>query len=544
MFRILVIDDDSLARMRLKTLLDWQKVDCEICAEAADGQVGIEMIQAHAPDIVITDMNMPVLDGVAVARWIHDHNPAIQTIALSGYDDFNYVKESMKLGALDYIIKHRLDEKALLAVLEQAKRRILQSQDEAATRQQLNKQIQRARSYMREQFLQEILLGEITDGHEIEESLRKLELDISMTNVTVILVEVDDYPFLQEKLTDLELKKLLESFQEIAQQILNDSRGSRIVHMDRGRYAVLYSLDQVFSTLYVYNQIYQVIERIRTSMQRYLQLTACYAVSPICPHLQEVSRYFKKAEELMKEKFYQGKDRLFMEGGERITKNDFITLSPKHERRIVEGTHAGKQEVVEAVFNEIFNDVVEQRINPKSTHMIVAELINIASRIAISKGVDPGEVFYSMDVPYAKMQKYENVADVKEWIRSVYQRLLDSLSLPAELEKPCSDNVNMALAFIRRNHDKDISLEDMAEFIGVSASYLSRKFKEETGTSYVKYLNLVRVEQAKILIERRDGKIKDICLKVGFRNYNYFFKVFKEITGMTPLEYEVSAHLK
>jgi two-component system response regulator YesN len=96
------------------------------------------------------------------------------------------------------------------------------------------------------------------------------------------------------------------------------------------------------------------------------------------------------------------------------------------------------------------------------------------------------------------------------------------------------------IEYVYRNYHKDLSLSDIADYIGVNSSYLSRKFKKDCGKGIIEYLNTIRIEQAKLLMENGCKKVKEIALDVGFYNYNYFFKVFKDSQGMTPLEYEKS----
>ncbi len=545
MYKVLIVDDDVLTRMNLKTIIDWTHYGYDICTEAVNGQNGIELIQSYNPDIVLTDMKMPVMDGVALIEWIHVNQPLVQIIALSGYDDFGYVKESMKLGAIDYIIKHKLEPELLLSVLEVAKNRIIKRREDLKEKNHFENQLQLAQGHLRQQFLRALLHGEINDTNEMKHNIERLSLNIELMNLVVIVLEIDDYYFLLEKTSEQEVKKrIIDVFVEIVQQILNESKQSYIVHLEQGKFAILLSLGNSYSKLYVYNQLYQIIERIRMSMKRYLNLTACFGVSPVCPNITKINQYYQKAERLLYEKFYQGKDQLFMDVPEKIMNNDFVTLKSEQEMDILISLKTFDKEKLLKTLNQIFDEVIKQRLNHNATHMIVAELINIASRVANQAGIKMDQIFHANDVPYSKMQKYDNIADVKNWISEIHIQLLTLLKKNMYETYHYSENTKKALEYIHKNYHKDMSLEDTASYINVSSSYLSRIFKEECKVSYSRYLNQLRVDKAKILIENGDIRIKDIVGQVGFQNYNYFFKVFKELVNMTPLEYEEMVKLR
>ncbi len=539
MLKVLIVDDDILTRMNIKMMIEWDRKGFEICGEAINGQNGIEMLELHNPDIVLTDMRMPVMDGVGLIEWINQHKPQIQVIALSGYDDFDYVKDSMKLGAIDYLIKHKLTSELLLSVLELAKGRIIKMQEAIEEKHQIENQLQLAQGHLCQQFLRDLLNGEITEPLEIMHGINNLHLNLGMLNNIVVVLEIDDYSFLKDKFSELELKKrITDVFMEIVQQILNETKQAYIVHVEQGKFALIFSFGKAYSMLYVYNQMYQIIDRIKRSIKRYLNLTACFGVSPVCPTLQKINQYYNKANLLLDEKFYKGKDQLFMEDSDKIIKNEFMTLTTEQEKTIILCLKTFDEETLKKTLDEIFNWVIEQRVNPNSTHMIVAEIINVASRVATQFNIKMDDIFSANDVPYNKMQKYDTIIDVKNWITEIYLKLLLLMKQNTFHNLNYSEYTQKAIDFIHKNYHRDMSLEDTARHINVSSSYLSRIFKEECKVSYIKYVNQLRVEKAKLLIENGDVRLKDIVQQVGFQNYNYFFKVFKESTNMTPLEYE------
>jgi two-component system response regulator YesN len=171
--------------------------------------------------------------------------------------------------------------------------------------------------------------------------------------------------------------------------------------------------------------------------------------------------------------------------------------------------------------------------------MVSSEMIHVVNKVAKQFDVEIFKIYSNEEIPYSKLQKYGSITDIKQWIISIYDKtitLIDEL----KINPGYSENTKKAIAYIYANYQNNISLRDVSEHIGVNSSYLSRVFKEDCDVGFIEYLNVLRVEKAKLMIEEGKLKLKDIVTVVGFSNYNYFFKVFKDITGLTPLEYEES----
>ena len=162
--------------------------------------------------------------------------------------------------------------------------------------------------------------------------------------------------------------------------------------------------------------------------------------------------------------------------------------------------------------------------------MICVELIIIVNKTAKVYGLDTSLIYNNSEIPYNRIQKYDNINDLRKWIVDIYTKLV-SLLQSYGIDDKYSIHTKNAIKYINKNFHKDISLDDIARNIGVSSSYLSRTFKDDCGKGLNEYLNMVRVEKAKLFLKDEDIKLKDIIYKVGFNNYNYFFKVFKILLG-------------
>lgn len=536
MIKVLIIDDDSVARTNIKTLIDWEKNGYEICGEAVNGIEAITLIKKVEPEIVITDMSMPVMDGIALIEYLEQNYPQIKIIALSGYEDFDYVRKSMKKGALDYLLKHSINAKAMLEVLNTAKEKLLEEHSEHTKKDIFEKQLNESRTVLRQEFIRQLVQGAISDKAEIKQKIIDLNLNIETKSIAIILFEVDDYNIICEKFSPKEIIKLTSSIEDIAAEILKGTVKAVVSHLEAGKFIIIYSFGNLRSDLYIYNLIVTTINRIKASIKRYLNITACFSYSRIFNDIIDTNKYYKEAENMLQGRFFKGKDKIINESSESFT-NEYLNLDVNEEKSIIGSLKTQDYDKIVDSLNMVFSRLVDNKLSYNSIQMICAELINIINRVARETGIDIKRVYNDSEIPYASMKKFETLIEVKEWILKSYEKLA-SLMAETKFNQNYSEYTKKAIGYIQKNYKNNISLNEVAEYIGLNSSYLSRVFKEDCGMGFVEYLNNIRVGYAKQIIETGSVKLKDIVKEVGFNNYTYFFKVFKDILNMTPLEYE------
>ncbi len=537
LLKVLIVDDDAFSRTDLKTIIDWEKAGFYISGEACSAPVAIQLIENELPDIVITDMHMPSMSGVELIDHINKNWPQIRVIALSAYDDFNYVRQSMKKGAVDYVLKHLLDSKTLLDILETAREAVMEYRNKCTQSVMITEQLSSRKSILCKEFIQRLVMGDLSDIVEIESSISTLGINLDKKNLVVTIAEIDDFAFIEDKYSPKEMDVLIRTFLEMTREILNDWNKSIIEHLSKGRFVIIFSLGDVYSMLFIYNSLFTVIDRIRSGIKKYLNVSACFSASKVCPDISKISQAYREADLMLKDKFYKGKNSIFIEDATKKSKDGFLCLDIRDERDLTSALRELDNEKVRQHIDVIFDKILNNRLGSKSTQMICAELINIVNKVTKETGLEISQIYTNEEIPYNMMQKYETIVDIKEWIMELYEKLISILRKMKIGDKYC-EITRKVIEYVNKNFKKDISLSEIAEFSGVSNSYISRVFKEDCGIGFVEYLNRVRVENAKNLIENGEFKFKEIVVKVGFNNYNYFFRVFKEVVGMTPLEYE------
>ncbi len=537
MIKVLLVDDDSIARTNIKILIDWEKNGYEICGEAMNGEEAIQLIMETMPEIVITDMSMPVMDGITLIEYLSKNYPQIKVLVLSGYQEFDYVRRSMKYGAVDYVLKHFLNAQVLLGILKAAKEKLMEELSEHARKSMLEEQINESRTLLRQKFIYQLVQGAVKEKDEILRKIAELKLDIENKGLAIILFEIDDYTSIHEKFSSAETDKLISSVEVITAEILKGNIKAVVSHLQAGKFVVIFSFGNLRSDMYTYNLIITTISRIKSSIKRYLNITACFSYSKIFNDVLEVHKYFRETEVVLQDRFFKGKDRIIDEASRTGLHNEYISLGLTEEKNIIEALKAQDAVKIEKCLDMVFSKIIDDKLSYNSVQMICAELINIVNRVARETDIDIKRVYCNKDIPYDSVKKLETLIEMREWILKSYSKLADIIG-EAKASANYSEYTKKAISYIQKNYTKNVSLNEVAEYIGINSSYLSRVFKEDSGMGFVEYLNHIRVSYAKQIIETRNLKLKDIVKEVGFNNYTYFFKVFKDVLNVTPVEYE------
>jgi two-component system response regulator YesN len=533
MIKVMIVDDDNIARTNIKIMIDWERNGYEICAEAMNGEEAIQLITETKPQIIITDMSMPVMDGISLIEYLNKKHPQIKVIVLSGYQEFDYVRKSMKYGAVDYVLKHTLNAQVLLDILNAAKEKLMEELSEQARKIMLEEQINESKTLLRQKFIHQLTQGAVSEKDEIMRRIDELKLDIECRNLAIILFEIDDYNIISERFSSGEIYKLISSVESIVAGILKGNVKAVASHLQDGKFIVIFSFGNIRSDMYIHDIIITTISRIKSSIKRNLNITACFSYSKIFNDITNLHKYFREAEIALFDRFFRGKDQIIDRSSCAGSYDEYISLELSEEKSIIEALKARDHKKIEESLDKVFSKIIDNKLSYNSVQMMCAELINIVNRAARETGIDIKRVYSDKDIPYDSMKKMETLIEMREWILRSYTRLADMIGEVSANEN-YSEYTKKAISYILKNYTKNLSLNEVAEYVGINSSYLSRVFKEDCGMGFVEYLNKIRVGYAKQLIETEGLKLKDVAKRVGFNNYTYFFKVFKDVLNVTP----------
>ncbi|MGE7824631.1 response regulator [Paenibacillus sp. NPDC093718] len=539
MFQVLLVDDEPLVRHDLRTLLDWNEHGFELCGQAHNGLMALAMIEQSPPHIAIIDVNMPEMNGVELNRAIQERFPFIQTIMLSSYDDYDYVRECLKNGSIDYLLKHRLDGAALVALLNKAVLELRQ-EDRLEERMTHEAVAERLNPALIRDYIVYLVSGRKVATTEVKAFSQKNSLYTHALSYAAAAVQIVPFLLLTESYSDVQTNRLVQQAVDMMQQSLGDIQERTAAYVEDGRFIVVFAFKER-SEHAIKNEIAGRMRKLQHALELFLNLKCVVSVGHVCTSLSQLGSSYSSAERVLDASTMEPSGSNAVSrmpgraGGLAGGNHQRVSLTIEEHKQLLLSIERLDIDDVHGLISSIFASIRHLPVHSHTIQMIVSELMLTGDKVW-KTWLPSAEAVKEKLPSRSELGRIGNVGELVQWLQSYYAGLLDLLK-QHRAAGPYSRHVTQAVHFILERYPGYVTLELAAGAIGLNSSYLSRIFKEETQRTFSEYLNQVRIDAGRKLLESGKYSIKEISNQVGFTTHNYFFKVFKEITGVTPQEY-------
>ncbi|TCL77007.1 YesN/AraC family two-component response regulator [Hydrogenispora ethanolica] len=526
MWRVILVDDEEFVRAELAALFPWRRYQFELAGEAESAQAAIAQIAALQPDLVITDIRMPEMDGLAFISWLGRHHPRLVVAVVSAYHDFPLVREALRLGAADYLMKAEATATTAGAFLERIAGILERRHSSRHQQEELTSNMARYHRLATESFWRDTLTR-ASDEPELESRARQLGVVLEQAWFGLIFIHVSGER--SGRLDPVALRRELEA--QIGTRW--DWEGNwKLIDFGRGDFAVLASRMGPRPAAEAAAKLQEIAGRLALNTAE-VKRTTC-ASSELCP-FPDLPRSFREVRQV-------NLLRLYHREGECIETGELARLRQAAPPSTLELLAAWERILREAepaavhhFLDQVFAAILPRSLSPEAARGLVLEFINTLRRVSLEYQVrweegGSGEP----DLP----EILEQAESIQDWRIQIEDRVGHYLrSVGANAHPQASATIRKALAYIQLHFSRDLSLEEVASHAGVSKSYLCRVFPEYAGEHFRDYLQRLRLERAKELLRFTNDHIYEIAAKVGFWNSRYFSKVFHEAVGMTPADY-------
>ena len=514
MITVLIAEDDLLARVGIASMLKDNDEHLVVVGEAASGDEALRLARQLRPDILLTDVMMPGMNGIELIRAAKEENLCAHYVILSSYNDFDYVREGMRLGADDYLLKLDLERPSLLRRLVQ-----IAGKTEPEHAHPQPEQDTRRSEYEKERCIFNLLTATFQSTSLLEDNLARCGLTIPQKNLVCIIAQgpaASQSAPVDTTASGRILKTLIE---------LSGSYG-----MGYGCMMSPYVFCMVISLsdLSHFPNTFAVSEKIRSDLMEYAQnalnLQMTVLVSEALDSYGSVSAFFKRHC-----RYDSGMYRLVQDSRTAGEPSSYTQELSAVEAALKENNDAKIEDALEQLRATLADNY---RASPKSLHSVCYVLLYFIEQY---------------------FQTHQNVND--EWHRSEsmlelnqtchckgdYLGFLERISnmLLSSIRRADSSHsaIRLAEQYIRQNYQTDLALDTVAAQVGLTSSYFCRIFSQATGVSFTSYVKDIRIEKAKELLQTTNEKIQTIGELVGYPNLHYFCRIFKKSTGMTPAQY-------
>lgn len=530
MYKTVIIDDEPIIRKGIRSVLNWEQLGCTICGEAGDGQQGSELIERIRPDIIITDIKMPQVDGLTMIRNTRHLVPNSRIIILTGFRDFDYAYQAIKLEAFDFILKPTRIEQLYDVV-----RRAVQSLKEQSTSdieaQRMKELYEKNLPVIRERYLYNLLTG--VTAEVLPEEIEQLRLYIDRFVLVVAESETrqDSDDLQEEGAGTLARYGIASAFEETFADLCKVQPVS--INSRRMAFILLFEQNQMLG-----QSVRECCSALQQVVQQCFGFTLSLAVSHEGHGMEELRERFHECCDALAHKFYMGQNALIFCDEVAEGKSDDHRLYELRSR-IFELVKAGDADGASACAHEMLDCINSMGLTDKEFirkfYFDTITVVNTIRTSAILANDAPVPQNVGEENLFQMIERCDSTTDLNGLLESIVRRAA------AKIAEYSAGSMKLllrhAVDYLNQNYAKPITLGEVAAEVYASPSYISRLFKKELGVNFVDYLNEIRISRAKDLLGSAEYKAYEIADLVGIPNPHYFSKLFKRYVGMTPSEY-------
>lgn len=525
MYHVLIAEDEMLVRIGIKNSIKWPDYGMKVIDDVSDGLQAWDSYEKYKPDIIITDLKMPQMDGMEFISRVRSKDKRTRIVILSCIEDFKLAQEAMVYGVSGYILKLTMTwdemDKILLKVVEE-----LELQYETATN--ANNGYQDI-GLLKAQSLSECFLQHDFYANSFEEFVMKSKLRLKPINLILCLVGMDDIiPFDNSSQADNKLS-IDKSIINLISEILDGYDIGEIIYFNEKSYALLFSFSEYNNREEIRDRLDKTLDHIKRLMHKYFHISVTFAISSIKDGYDSLKRLYDECLEAFNSKFYIGKGSyLYFENSIEDRFNIYVKpLLDKVAVSCVEFFGDDCKDEFEEAVSQFGMQVCQTEADVRKIFLLCLQIPLTAMKIV-------RQDIFLVQVSYA--DKIQEVKTIDE-LYQLYNQYLIEISKIIGRRTGLSREMNLALQYIRENYHKNISLQQVANHVNLSTNYLCTIFRNEMQVNFVEYLSHYRLEKAKELLLNSGLKLYEISEKVGFSDVGYFCRIFKGITGCRPNEF-------
>ena len=522
-YRVLLADDEEEIRVGISRKIDWPGLGFVLVGEAGNGEEALELAEQLRPDVVLTDIKMPFMDGLELCRRLRQSLPGAKLVVFSGFDDFEYARQAVGMGVSEYILKPIIAAE-LTQVLSKLGEQLDKQRLERRDMETLRRRYEESLPVLRELFYTRLLSGQIRP-EQVQDRAARYEIDLPQGLWTAALVHVDGDEGERDELLLLSVQSFLEKHFALegcsARVVLYGDMAALLVRLAGG--------DRLYPLL-------EELERLFRLSQSYLGLRLTTGVGLPCRGAEELNRSAAGARSALDYRVLAGGGRVIYIGDLEPQSAAAPSFEEEDQRALSAAVKLGTQEQAEDVVRGLMERLSQTGLSLSQCHLFLLEVVTCLVRLTRSGGVAVEEVFGSNFTGAVSISDFSSLEELGRWLGERCLKLHDLLG--RQRTDSAWRLVEQAKEYIAGHYtDERLSVESLCAHIHLSPTYFSTLFKREVGMSFTAYVTQVRMDEAARLLRESDEKTYRIAERTGYSDPNYFSYVFKRHFGLSPSKF-------
>ncbi|MGI6777801.1 MAG: response regulator transcription factor [Acetivibrionales bacterium] len=536
MLKALIMDDEPKICELILRLIDWDSLGVSVIGVAYDGQDGFDLLCKERPDIVITDIRMPSLDGLEIIKMTRDKGIDCFFIVISGYQRFEYAQNALKYGVTDYLLKpinkddltHTL-QKIVSTISEEKARRLVEEQ----TRNLASFNIKK----LRQQFLHDFLnTPSIAERMSVAEINNQYHYNMGNGKFCIVIIKVD-YQYADNR----DFSQILLGRSEKAFRDIFESSCIEMESIIIGTRLYCFLQADPSESARLKDQIHALADKVENILSSYDSFSLTICPSPLVNDIRDLPACLKFANKAVSYRIVDTKNHISQyanfQSNMLNTLNLSIFYSERHRETLKNLVEVGSVDDIREFLSQIFMPFTKsifRSYDPDMLYVVCTEVLNTISSTIKTEYLPEDELISFTQV----LDEVDNSTSVSSLILRFIESLITALEPYFSNKKiQKSRPVRLAIQYIEKHYREPITLESISSELYLSPTYFSAIFKKETGCSFIEYLTTFRMGIAKKLLRSTNDSLVQIAEQVGYKDAKYFSKVFYKSFGIPPLRY-------
>lgn len=524
-YTVLLVDDEEDVIQVILKKIDWEGLGFSVIGYAGNGVKALEMVEEFQPDVVVTDIKMPYMDGMELSQHIKNEFPATKILIFTGFDEFEYAKEAVHLEVEEYILKP-VNSSELSQVFRKLKEKLDQEITEKRSIKVLQDYYMESLPLLQTNFYTWLIEGKITE-RDLTKYLSDYQIEFTGPFLCCLVIHTSASR-IPEDMTPL---LLATSVQKQAEEYLGQRwRAKCFAYL--GNTVLLAQLNSENDI----SELTDECDRFCRYVRRMIGAVVTVGIGVVCRDILSLVRSYISAREAVSYRAIYGASRS-INLREIVPRQINGTGSDREAEiaKLFKKILLGSEEEVTEAAEQYLEKLASENSSLQQHHIAVMELATAMYRFSVNNKIPEEELFGDMKKLYSRLLEMDPTG-LKNWVVNI--SLAFRNKLVQERISSVKTFVLRAEEYVRSHYgDEDLSLDTVCEELGVSNSYFSSTFKKETGKSFIAYLTDYRMDQAARLLVATSEKSYVIGKTVGYGDPNYFSYVFKRRFGVSPSKY-------
>lgn len=529
LYSVLLVDDEEEVFQVIMKKLDWESMGFRIAGYARNGVEALEMAEELQIDVVMTDIKMPYMDGLTFCKKLKELYPRTKIIIFSGFDEFDYAREAIKVEAEEYILKP-INSNELREIFERIKINLDKELDE-------KRNIDKLREYYMESLpmLQENYFISLMDGRLSKDQIEKYAVDyqvdlegpyyiVTILHISAMAADGESErmdPFLMT----IAVKKLAE------EQLINVWDSKIFIYL--GDILVITQLQDEDSAA----RFTDMMDKLCRMAKRICNARVTAGIGHLCNQLSQLPMSYQGAKNAVSYRVLYGNTRAINIAEIDPQENVDIPWEEPYIQKIFRKIKMGEEGPLRNAVEEFAAQMAVSKMSLQKYRLLLMELVTEIFRFIGNNHINPDDIFGEDIDIYNQVLQLESTQALREWLEENCMKMQRQVLY--ERQDTTKSFVTKAIEYVKEHYgDQDLSIEIICSYLSVSAAYFSTVFKKETGKTFINYLTDYRMDKALELLLEKGEKTYVIAEKVGYSDPNYFSYAFKKQFGRSPSKYK------